>query len=396
MSLRSSGLPSLLLAAAMAAAAAGAAGCAGTPGDRGPSYETPGQRDARTRAAEEGQLLRQGDAALADGDLTTAAAAYHDAATANPKSLAARLGLATIAERQHLDGEAERWLRDVLALDGERVQVRYRLVSSLLRQRRVADARKEFQLAHASATGDEKIELRLKAAIALRSGQVAQAARLFDELIELAPNDASGYLGLGVTLAVGGDLDGAEGQLTKALDLAPRSAIGHYDMALVHYKQGDLEHAVTAGKQAIELDPYFMPARNNLAATLLQLTRADEAKRELVAAIAMRPGYAPAHNNLGIVLLAGGDASGAAGELEKAVHHAPRVAAFHFNLGLVYFRLARMDDARTEFAAVVSLDADNPDAARNLRWLDGLKAGTIKGTDLPAMTSKFAVDEFNE
>jgi Flp pilus assembly protein TadD len=122
----------------------------------------------------------------------------------------------------------------------------------------------------------------------------------------------------------------------------------------------------------------------------------DEATKVLTEAVALRPSYAPAHNNLGVAYLAAGDFAKAATELALAVHHAPRVAAFHENLGVVYFRLGKVKEARAEFAAVVELDKSNTSAAHNLRWLDGLAAGTIHGTELPFTTSKFAVDELNE
>lgn len=372
------------------------AGCGATQTDGARRYDTPGDADHQQRAAREAAAVRGAEAAFQDGDLDAADRLYREAAEANPRSVAARLGLASVAERRHLDGEAERWLRDALTLEPERHKVRYRLISALLRQRRVTEARKELQIAVAGDQGDERIELRLKGAIALRSGQVTQAARLFEELIELAPKDPSGWIGLGVALAVAGEYSDAYERLIKARELAPQLAIVHYDLALVHQRLDQLDAAIAAGKLAVELDPYFMPARNNLAATLIQDGRSDEARKELLAAIAIRPTYAPAHNNLGIVLLGDGDLPGASAELEKAVKAAPRVATFHFNLGVAYFRQQRIDDARAQFSEVLALDAANPDAARNLRWLDGLKAGTIKGTTLPSMSSKYSLDEFDE
>lgn len=376
-----------------------AGACGATRSEGALLYETPGDRDARERSAIDQADLARADKAMGAGDLDGAADIYRDVAHRDPRSLPALLGLAVVAERKHLDGEAERWLRSAITVSPELIGARYRLVASLLRQRRIADARKEYQDAQApehGGPGDERTQLRLKGAIALREGQATQAAALFDELIELAPDDASGWLGLAVSLAVAGDDDEALAKLDKAFALAPRSPVAYYDLALVRYHKKQLDLAVAAGREAVKLDPWFLPARNNLAAALLSLSKTDDAKQILADAIALRPTYAPAHNNLGIVLLAAGDDAGAARELELAVHHAPRVAAFHENLGLAYFRLKRYDDARAEFQAVVTLDASNGDAARNLRWLDGLKAGTISGTELPASSSKFAVDEFNE
>src|SRR5262245_17953395 len=89
-------------------------GCAGGAREGALMYETPGQADAREGARAEAGRRARGEAALARGDLDAAERAYVEAGKANPSSAAWRLGLAAVAERRHLDGEAERWLRDAL------------------------------------------------------------------------------------------------------------------------------------------------------------------------------------------------------------------------------------------------------------------------------------------
>lgn len=359
-------------------------------------YETVADRQHRERDVANHQKMQDADQALAHGDEAGAQKLYREVAQSDAEAIAPRQRLATLALRQHRYGEAEHWLREVIAIDPETAAPRYQLVSVLLRQRRVEEARKEFQAAQETPDSDARTELRLKGVLALKSGQTTQAGRLFDDFIAEYPDDADGYVGLAIVLASAGAYDDALAKLDKAAALAPRSAVVEYDLALVYYKKGDLDAAIDHGQKAVALDPAFLPARNNLASALLQQGRFDEARAQLEAALASRPTYAPAYNNLGVILFAQGKLDEAAEAFAQAIHHAPRVPAFHFNLGLVRFRQGRLDDARSEFEAVVQLLPNDAGARANLTWLDGVKKGTLKGTDLPSGASQYAVDEFDE
>jgi tetratricopeptide (TPR) repeat protein len=369
--------------------------CAGAT-TSGPMYETREERQARAAGRHAPEKYQAAEAAFQKGDWPSAEAGFRDLAEKDPSAAAPRLRLATILQKQHRYAEAEQFLREVLLLDPERLATRYALVSVLLHQRRVDDATQEFQVAQNYGPGDENMELRLKGAMALRSGRAEQATRFFEDLLKSDPKDTSGHVGMGVVKASQGDFDVALGFLQMAVVLNPNLAVAHYDLALAYYHGGKLERAIEEGRTAVAQDPYFMPARNNLAATLVQLGQMAEAKAVLDEAIRLRPSYAPAHNNLAIVHISASDLASAESELAAAIELSPRIPAFHFNLGIVHFRRGQTDAAVGDFTRVVELDKASADALRNLRWLEGLKAGTIHGTELPAAASHYAVDEYDE
>lgn len=375
-----------------------AVGCGAPQDDSGSSLlrETREDRAQRERSRETVDRYTRAEQAWRAGDLDAAEREYLELARIDARAAEPRLRLAAIAQKRHLYGETERWLREVLALEPERIETRYAMVSVLLRQRRVDEAKAEFQGLQQYGPGNEKTELKLKGALALHAGHLDQATHIYYTLIAADRNDPAGHVGLGVVRALAGDYDGATAALETARKLAPTSFVPLYDLALVRYRTGELEEAVALGREAMKLDAYYMPIRNNLAATLLQLGRVDEARAELEAAVKTRPSYAPARNNLGVLLLSRGDHAGAEKELREAVHHAPRVAALRFNLGIVRFRQGDAKGARAEFEQVLKLDPRNADAPRNLRWLDGLAAGTAAGGDLPSPKSQYSVDEFHE
>lgn len=364
-----------------------------------PLYETRDERQERLAGRHAPEKYKAAEAAFQQGNWEGAEIAYRELAAQDPSATVPRLRVATILQKQHRYGEAEQFLREVLLLEPDRLTTRYALVSVLLHQRRVDDATQEFQVAQNYGPGDENMELRLKGAMALRSGRSEQATRFFEDLLKRDPKDTSAHVGLGVVKASQGDFDVALAFLNMAVVLNPGLAVAHYDLALAYYHGGKMQRAVEEGRKAVAQDPYFMPARNNLAATLVQLGQITEAKAVLEEAIRLRPTYAPAHNNLAIVHISNGDLGSAESELRAAIELAPRVPAFHFNLGIVHFRQGKegsVDASIQDFSRMVELDQGSADALRNLRWLEGLKAGTIHGAELPASASHYAVDEYDE
>lgn len=364
-------------------------GCAGVAGE-GATYETREQVAARKTVASHAETWKRAEAAFTRRAYDAAEKDYRALAVADVALVEPRVRLAQIATRQHRHGEAERWLREAIALDPDNLDRRYSLVSCLLRQRRVDDARKELQ----AAGGDERpAVVRLKAAMALRAGRLEQAMTFYDGLLAADSRDASAHLGLGVVRALAGDYEGAIVSFDRAIALDADSALAWYDRALVRHRQGLREEAVSDARTAIALDPWYLPARNNLAAILIELDRHDEARTELEAALALRPSYAPAHGNLGVLLLASGDVKGAIASLGRAIHHSPHTAAFHFNLGVAHWKNGDLAAARKSFEQVRTLDPQNRSAINNLRFLDGLERGTLRGS-LPHLAGHYAVEGF--
>jgi Tfp pilus assembly protein PilF len=289
------------------------------------------------------------------------------------------------ARREHRDGDAERALRAAVDLSPDRVELRYALVAILIRQgawdrasRELQETRREFD------EPDPPAAVRLKAALALHAGRVAQASGMYRSLLASNPRDAAAWVGLALAQLGQGDVAEARALLDRAAALAPRGAIVFYDRALVRWRQGEPDGALEDARRAVALDPLYPEARNNLAALLLSLRRPAEAEVELRAALAQHPAYAAAHGNLGVARLDQGDLRGAVTALEAAVAHAPRQTAYHFNLGLAWHRLGNLDAARSEFQRVLEIDPGNQGAARNLRFLEGIRGGLLQGTELPA------------
>ncbi len=144
---------------------------------------------------------------------------------------------ATQANSEYSDAfEAIAWLQQSRAMDD--IQARnYDAAIS-----RLADAR-------TAATRTDPLDpeaLALRGYIAKTLAQVAEArddqadrqkyyqeaARLFEHVVQLEPNDASAHNGLGNVEHALGNLDGAIAAYSRAIELAPGYAAAHHDLAL--------------------------------------------------------------------------------------------------------------------------------------------------------------------
>lgn len=154
-----------------------------------------------------------------------------------------------------------------------------------------------------------------------RAGRLADAERIYQEILERQPNHAGALHLLGVVA-------GQRGQFDRAIELIER---------------------------AVRVDPSYAEAFKNLGVLLMQGQRIDEALTAFSRAIQIKPDFATA-------LLARGHALGSAGRLEEALRDYRRAAQINAGLpeaclgmAVVLARLSRFDEAMECHARAASL-----------------------------------------
>lgn len=188
---------------------------------------------------------------------------------------------------------------------------------------------------------------RLNAALAHGdAGRRAEAARLFEELAEVHPDDAAVYHhwanlflnegnlaqaiaklriatglaedradianDLGVLLHRAGEWATAEEALGRATALAPEDARYHHNLGNLFRDRGRANEAEARYRRAIQLDPGYASAHNNLGNIFKDHRRHDDALQCYERAIAADPEFAPAYKNLADLRELEGDISAAA------------------------------------------------------------------------------------
>ena len=166
----------------------------------------------------------------------------------------------------------------------------------------------------------------------------AQARQMFEKAIELDPQYAEAYAGLGMT----------------------------YNLARVYQWSQDpqaLERAFELEQQAVALDDSLPMAHSILSLVYLAKKQYEQALAEAERVITLAPNSARGYVALGVVLNLTGQAKKAIGSIEQALRLDPHYPVFYQGpLGWAYLMTRRYDEAIATQKKVLSHNRDSVDA----------------------------------
>jgi tetratricopeptide (TPR) repeat protein len=154
-------------------------------------------------------------------------------------------------------------------------------------------------------------------------GRLDEAASLYDQILEAAPDHPEILYFSGALAAQTGDYALALERLNRAAGHAPHVADIHYNIGVVLKELGRFQDAAEAYRRAIEINPDFPDAHNNLGFVLQSLNRLDDAADAYRRALKSNPGYVEVRTNLALLLKQCGDLEGAAAEFKRALEKSP-------------------------------------------------------------------------
>ena len=138
---------------------------------------------------------------------------------------------------------------------------------------------------------------------ALRAGGDPNgAAEAYRAAIRLAPDDAAGHNGLGITLLVHGDLDGAIDAFREAVRLAPGDAAVRHNLANALHASGAVSEAIAAYRAAIRLDPGYAGTHRALGDALRDVGNREAAIEAYRRAVELDPDDDTAKRKLSAML----------------------------------------------------------------------------------------------
>jgi len=134
-------------------------------------------------------------------------------------------------------------------------------------------------------------------------GNIPQATKIYQQLINQGCNDHRVFSNYGVILKDIGKLKEAEFCQRNAIKLNPSFANAHSNLGNILKDLGKLEEAELCQRNAIRLNPNFSNAHSNLGNLLRDLGKLKEAESSFRKAIQLKPDNAYAHCNLGTILI---------------------------------------------------------------------------------------------
>jgi protein O-GlcNAc transferase len=227
------------------------------------------------------------------------------------------------------------------------------------------------QTANASVARDSVPAPRqqLMQAVALhQAGRLDEAAALYQALLESNPQDSNALYYSGIIALQQNRRADAIRLIQSAVRLAPQIAAFHCNLGNAYMADGQLESAIAAFREAVRLDPNYFLAYSNLGNALKDHGLLEESLACHRKAVQLNPGFAGAYNNLGTALWAHGEMNEAAENLRRALALQPGYAEAYSNL-LYLYAATRIVPPETEREAALgwekaALDDRERQAAR--------------------------------
>lgn len=139
----------------------------------------------------------------------------------------------------------------------------------------------------------------LLATALVNRAQWHEARPVADKLVTVR-DDARAHVLFGMVLMNDGDIDGASGQIERALQQDPKETEAHYYMGVIARQRGDVQGAITEMEVVVAANPQHALAQTELGTLSLQIGNLDAARKALEQAVSLNPSVPEDHYQLAL------------------------------------------------------------------------------------------------
>ena len=188
---------------------------------------------------------------------------------------------------------------------------------------------------------------------------------------------------LGASRAQKGMLDEATMHaFNNSITLKPDYADAYYNMGYALYYLDKLDEAIWAYKKAVSLKPDYAEAYSNLGMALKKQDKFDEAIEVIKKSISLKPNDASAYGNLGVALKDQGKFDESIEAHKKCISLKPFRAEAYNNLGNTLKEQGGFDQALENYNKAISLKPNYAEACYNMSTIYNLYGDFEKGLEL--------------
>ena len=222
-----------------------------------------------------------------------------------------------------------------------------------------------------------------------RNGQMDEARKCYDSILELFPGNIRAKQGLVKLSQPKTDTSAEEnpsdeilhqliaaynkGQIStvtrecdRLIKEFPQSFLLWNLLGAANNAQGKLEEAIAAYKKAIQLRPNFAEAHKNLAVTFSCMGNSEAAIESCKQALKIKPDYAEAHFQMGIALDKTGSLEAAINSYKQAIKIKPDYAEAHNNIAVAFNDMGNPEAAIDSCKQALKIRPDHDNAYINI------------------------------
>jgi predicted O-linked N-acetylglucosamine transferase (SPINDLY family) len=191
-----------------------------------------------------------------------------------------------------------------------------------------------------------------------RQGRLASARQIYQEILDVEPDQFAALSALGALSHQTGDLQQASQYFNRAIAAEPGNSGAHRNLGLALKQLGQLEAALGCFDRAIALDANCAIAHYCRAEVCKDFGRADEALASYDAAIASNPEFAEACYSRGVLLHQRAQLDAAIASYDQVIRVRPAHVEAHANKALALHSLGKLIDALAGYDGVIALRQD--------------------------------------
>lgn len=295
------------------------------------------------------------------------------------------LGVSYLESGQHSKAESE--LNRAIRIDPKRVEAHLQIARLFEETRRLQEAFDAYdKVIQVDPLGEwvavSLLKKRLiEGILQARAGDLQTALRLFEEAVEMAPDNPDPHFNVGLVHLRRREDPLAEAAFLKVIALNPRHQDAYLNLGDLYERHGRVEEAMAAYAKGFEINPGNPGGRNaRVKVFLLQgilLARQgafDSALKVFAQTLQLSPESAPAYFNIGLIHLRLGNFSEAEEGLGRTLRIDPAHQGAALNLGILYERQGKLEEALSAYERARDL---------NSRTQDGVSAAvsvhTVRG-----------------
>jgi tetratricopeptide (TPR) repeat protein len=199
-----------------------------------------------------------------------------------------------------------------------------------------------------------------------QAGRIAEAEKLYRQVLEREPDSADALHLLGVAAHQSGNHEVALGLIRQAVAANPSAGDFRSNLALVLMALNRGEEAVEAGRKSVELNPASAVAQFIFGQALGKVGRMEEGVACFRRAVDLKPDFSAAMETLAGALRLLGRRDEAAGWYRRCVALNPNAAGTFKDLGATLREAGRSKEALAAYRRAVELAPDDVEALDSL------------------------------